>query len=299
MLIRSAVPLRVGAAIEEATGAVIGAGPLIGWLLGIVGELAGHLMQRCWTPATFTTLHEGVDALGRTLPLSAAVVAQRLGWIPPPPKGGYVPSRVVRLAQARVVPILKTLAHRDRMIPHLLAAVDEDGQLDRDRLDSDQLRYVNAAFVANLARQLRRSTGGAQITSITQIQYVPAVPRIARLGAVLAAPAAISTTPIATRSPGRTSPNVCCWSRPSSSARKANPNASPRSRTGRSPRPGTRPPRPDNSAGTNASATPPRYPAPSNRPILHAKRPCGTETSRSPRWEAPLHNPSQIPADTS
>ncbi|HUH70323.1 MAG TPA: hypothetical protein VLZ05_16565, partial [Mycobacterium sp.] len=47
-----------------------------------------------------------------------------------------------------------------------------DGQLDRDRLDSDQLRYVNAAFVGNLARQLRRSTGGAQITSITQIQSV-------------------------------------------------------------------------------------------------------------------------------
>jgi Putative transposase DNA-binding domain len=32
------------------------------------------------------------------------------------------------------------------------------------------------------------------------------------------------------------------------------------------------------------------------RPILHAKRPCGTETSRSHPWEAPLNNQSPIPA---
>jgi hypothetical protein len=57
--------------------------------------------------------------------------------------------------------------------------------LDRDRLTGEQCRYVSAAFLRNLTRQLRRTTGGggAVITSLTQIQDAPTVPRIARLGA--------------------------------------------------------------------------------------------------------------------
>jgi hypothetical protein len=95
-LIQSAVPLRVGAAIDQATGEVVEAGPLIGWLLDLVADLSTDLMGRCWQPATFTTLHQGADGLGRKLPPTAAVVAQRLGWIPQPPAEMYVPSRVVR-----------------------------------------------------------------------------------------------------------------------------------------------------------------------------------------------------------
>jgi hypothetical protein len=82
-------------------------------------------MQTCWQPATFTALHEGVDSLGRKLPSTAAVIAHPLGWIPHPPTGVYVPSRVTRLAQANVVPILKTTTYRDRLIPHVVAALDE------------------------------------------------------------------------------------------------------------------------------------------------------------------------------
>ncbi len=182
MMISSAVPMRIGAAVDEATGQVIDTAPLIGWLLDLVGELAGELMRSCWEPVTFTALHEGVDALGRRLPSRAAVVATRLGWVPQPPAGVYVPSRVVRLAQANVVPILKTLAFRDRLIPHVVAALDAHGQLDRDRLDDEQCRYASAAFLRNLARQLR-CHAGEPITSITQIQSAPTVPAIARLGA--------------------------------------------------------------------------------------------------------------------
>jgi Putative transposase DNA-binding domain len=90
---------------------------------------------------------------------------------------------VTRLAQANVVPILKTLAHRDRLIPYVIGAVDEHGQLDRDRLDDEQCRDVSAAFLRNLTRQLRRIPAGTAITSITQIQAPPTVPNIARLGA--------------------------------------------------------------------------------------------------------------------
>ena len=181
-LIQSAVPLRVGAAIDEVTGEVVDAGPLIGWLLGLVVDLSADLMGRCWRPVTFTTLQQGVDARGRKLPPTAAVVAQRLGWIPQLPAGVYVSSRVVRLAQANVVPILKTLAYRDRLIPLVVAALDEEGHLDASRL-GEECRDVSAAFVRSLARQVRR-VGADEESSITQLQSVPAVPNLARLGAV-------------------------------------------------------------------------------------------------------------------
>ncbi len=178
----SAVPLRIAAAVEEATGEVIDVAPRIGWLLDLVEQLSQDLMQSCWQPSVFAALHAGVDGLGRKLPSTAAVVAARLGWNPVPPENMYVPSRVVRLAQATVVPILKTMAHRDRLIPDVAAALDDRGRLDRDRLTGEQTRYINRAFLRNLTRQLRRADAG-QIRCITEIQDAPTVPRIARLGA--------------------------------------------------------------------------------------------------------------------
>jgi hypothetical protein len=180
-LIQSAVPLRVGAATDETTGDMVDAGPLIGRLLDLVADLSADLIGRCWQPDSFTMLHEGVDAQGRKLPPTAAVVAQRLGWIPERADGVYVPSRVVRLAQANVVPILKSLAHRDRLIPHVMAALDEQGHFDSARL-GEQCGDVSSSLVRTLARQLRRAD--TQVSSITQLQSVPAVPSLARLGAV-------------------------------------------------------------------------------------------------------------------
>jgi Putative transposase DNA-binding domain len=180
--IQSVVPMRVRAAIVETTGEVVEVGTRIGWLLDLVTGLSTDLMQRCWQPARLAGLHDGVDSLGRKLPSTAAVVAQRLGWIPRPAEGVYVPSRVARLAQANVVPILKTMAYRDRLIPHVAAALDEHGCLDAARLD-EQCRYVSTAFLRNMARQLRRNAG-EQVTSVTQLQRAPAVARLARLGAV-------------------------------------------------------------------------------------------------------------------
>jgi len=113
MALQSAVPLRIAAAVDEATGETIDVDTRAGWLLDLVERLAADLMQSCWQPATFTALHAGVDGLGRRLPATAAVIAARLGWTPAPPDGVYVPSRVVRLAQANVVPVLKTMAFRD------------------------------------------------------------------------------------------------------------------------------------------------------------------------------------------
>jgi hypothetical protein len=180
-MIQSAVPMRIGAAVVEATGELVEAGPRIGWMLDLVADLSTDLMRRCWQPATFTALHGGVDSWGRKLPSTAAVVAQRLGWIPQAPPGVYVPSRVVRLAQANVVPILRTLAYRDRLIPHVAGALDEHGHLDTSRL-GEQCRDVSAVFLRNLSRQVHRN-GGARIDSITQIQSTPAMARTARLGA--------------------------------------------------------------------------------------------------------------------
>jgi hypothetical protein len=182
MLIASAVPMRVGAAIEEDTGEVVDAAPRIGWLLDLVADLSAELMARCWRPATFTTLHAGVDSVGRKLPSKAAVVAQRLGWIPQPPAGVYVPSRVARLAQANVVPILKTMAYRDRLIPDVVAALDDDGHLDITWLGHEECSYIPAAFLRNLGRQLRRHAH-TPISCITEIQSAPTTPRLARLGA--------------------------------------------------------------------------------------------------------------------
>ena len=89
---------------------------------------------------------------------------------------------------------------------------------------------------------------------------------------------AASTQPTVTRSLGRTSPNACCWARRVSNGPRTNPNASPRPSTSPSPKPGTKPPPPHNNAATNEPDTPhPTTPQPNNRPILHAKRPCGTE----------------------
>jgi hypothetical protein len=184
VLIQSCVQLRITAAVEEAAGEVADVGEPLFWLLDLIGDLSTELMGHCWRPETFSVLHRGTDALGRKLPATAAVIAQRLGWIPHPPEGVYVPSRVVRLAQANVVSILKTMAHRDRLLTRVAAAIDEQGRFDPALLDEAR-RDGSAAFVRNLARQLRGSTGDrGQIDSITEIQPTPAVPRIARLGAV-------------------------------------------------------------------------------------------------------------------
>ena len=167
LVIQSAVALRVGAAVHEACGEVVDVAPMIGWLLDLVAQLAKDLMEQCWQPVTFAALHAGVDGLGRKLPSTAAVVAARLGWTPAPPAGVYVPSRVVRLAQATVVPILKTMAYRDRLIPAVVLALDDRGRLDRDGLACEQTRYINRAFLRNLTRQLRHidAGGAASITA--------------------------------------------------------------------------------------------------------------------------------------
>jgi hypothetical protein len=199
VLIQSAVPLRIGAAIEELTGEMTDVSGPLGWLLDLVGDLSTDIMGRCWRPATFSMLHKGSDELGRKLPATAAVVAQRLGWVPHPPEGIYVPSRVVRLAQANVVPIMKTMAHRDRLLPHVAAALDEHGGLDLTGLDK-ACREGSAAFVLNLARQLCRiKNSGGSVSSITEIQCAPAVPRIARLPAVDAQLARLDVAPDRTK----------------------------------------------------------------------------------------------------
>jgi hypothetical protein len=182
MVIQSAVPLRIAAAVEDATGEVVDVDARVGWLLDLMHQMSVELMQSCWRPEAFAALHAGVDGLGRKLPSTAAVVAARLGWVPTQPAGVYVPSRVVRLAQANVVPVLKSLAFRDALIPAALAALDDGGRLDRQGLGQGQARYVSSAFLRNLCRQLRRA-GAGSVTSITEIQGPPAVARIARLGA--------------------------------------------------------------------------------------------------------------------
>ncbi len=178
MVIQSAVALRITAAVDETTGEVIEVDARIGWLLDLIEQLSSELMQSCWQPAAFAALHAGVDTWGRRLPSTAAAVAARLGWVPAPPDEVYVPSRVVRLAQANVVPVLKTMAFRDALI----AALDEDGRLDRQLLGENQAGYVTTAFLRNLCRQLR-AAGGQTVSSITEIQAPPTVARIARLGA--------------------------------------------------------------------------------------------------------------------
>ena len=85
VVIQSAVPLRIAAAVDETTGEVIDVNTRIGWLLDLVEQLSSEMMRSCWQPATFTVLHGGVDGLGRKLPSSAAVIAARLGWVPTPP----------------------------------------------------------------------------------------------------------------------------------------------------------------------------------------------------------------------
>jgi hypothetical protein len=117
----------------------------------------------------------------------------------------------------------------------------------------------------------------------------------ARVGiAAPAAPVAVSTVLTGIRSPGRTSPNVCCWPRTASNDPRTSRNASLPSRTDRSARPAGKPQPPQSSAATSEPGTP--HPAPPTRPILHAKRPCGTETSPPHPRKAPLHNPSPTPA---
>ncbi|BBX88892.1 transposase [Mycolicibacterium boenickei] len=182
MVIQSAVPLRISVAVDDATGEAISIDARIGWLLDLVEQLSTELMQSLWQPATFAALHGGVDGLGRRLPSTAAAAAARLGWVPTPPIGVYVPSRVVRLAQANVVPVLRTIAFRDALIGPVIAALDEHGRLDRRRLGQDRARYVPSAFLRNLCRQLSHPRG-AVVTSIVQIQNQPTVARIARLGA--------------------------------------------------------------------------------------------------------------------
>jgi hypothetical protein len=77
-VIESAVPMRIGAAVEEDGGEVVDATPRIVWLLDLVDELSADLMARCWRPGAFTALHQGVDSLGRKLPPPRRW--QRNGW---------------------------------------------------------------------------------------------------------------------------------------------------------------------------------------------------------------------------
>ena len=64
----------------------------------------------------------------------------------------------------------------------MVAALDDHGHLDTARL-GEPCRYITAAFLRNLARQLRRHAG-RPISSITQLQSAPTTPRLARLAAV-------------------------------------------------------------------------------------------------------------------
>ena len=99
MVIRSAVPLRIAAAVEDATGEVVDVDARVGWLLELVHQMSVELMQSCWRPETFAALHAGVDALGRKLPSTGAGVAARLGWVAAPPAGP--PTRALRAAALR------------------------------------------------------------------------------------------------------------------------------------------------------------------------------------------------------
>jgi hypothetical protein len=59
----------------------------------------------------------------------------------------YVLSRMARLAQANVVPILKTMAYRDRLIPTVAAVLD------------DQASWTGTGSASRAATSVQRSFG--------------------------------------------------------------------------------------------------------------------------------------------
>ncbi|MEU8001786.1 zinc ribbon domain-containing protein [Catellatospora sp. NPDC049111] len=175
----------------------------VGWLAGLVGQMAAQIVAEHWTGADLAMLAAGVGPDGRALPVKGWTALRRLGWTAPVPDGVYVSDRVRRCAQEQAARALRLAVYRREVLQAIVATWPADGT----RADTDwrALREllpagVTSAVVADRTRQVRayQHTEGRLPGDLTDLENAPTV-----AAQVLLAAADRQLTSIGRDGPGR------------------------------------------------------------------------------------------------
>jgi hypothetical protein len=175
----------------------------VGWLAGLVGQLAAQIVAEHWTGADLAVLAAGVGPDGRVLPAKGWMALRRLGWTAPAPAGVYVSDRVRRCAQEEAARALRLGVYRREVLQAIVATWPADGR----RADADwrALRDlmpagVTNAVIVNRTRQVRayQHAEGHLPADLPDLEAPPAV-----AAQVLLAAADRQLTTIGRDGPGR------------------------------------------------------------------------------------------------
>jgi hypothetical protein len=130
----------------------------VGWLAGLVGQMADQVVAARWSDADLAVLAGGVGADGRELPGKGWMALRRLGWVVVVPAGVVVSDRVRRIAEEEAARVLRAAAHRRAVVAALLATWPADPTA-RTNAEWQALRAVlpegvDAATIRNRTRHI-------------------------------------------------------------------------------------------------------------------------------------------------
>jgi hypothetical protein len=154
----------------------------VGWLAGLVGQMANRVIGERWSDADLAVLAGGVGADGRELPSKGWMALRRLGWVARPPVGVVVSDRVRRIAEEEAARALRAAAHRRAVVAALLATWPADPTA-RTSGEWSALRAVlpdgvDATTIRNRTRHIAAflNREGRLPTHLCELEDAPAVP---------------------------------------------------------------------------------------------------------------------------
>ena len=130
----------------------------VGWLAGLVAQMANQVVGGHWSDADLAVLAGGVGADGRRLPVNGWMALRRLGWTAVAPGGVVVSDRVRRIAEEEAARVLRAGVYRRAVVAALLATWPGDPTA-RTAAEWSALRGrlpdgVDAATIRNRTRHL-------------------------------------------------------------------------------------------------------------------------------------------------
>ena len=130
----------------------------VGWLTGLIRQMAARVVADHWTSGALDTLAAGVGADGRALPAKGWMALRRLGWTACLPEGVYVSDRVRRCAEEEAGRALRLAVHRRQILAAIIMTWPESGK--HGDADWQALRDllpvgVSGAQIGNRTRQIR------------------------------------------------------------------------------------------------------------------------------------------------
>jgi Putative transposase DNA-binding domain len=94
----------------------------VGWLSGLIGQMADELVSAHWGEGDLAVLGGGVGGDGRDLPSNGWMALRRLGWRAVNPAGVVVSDRVRRIAEEEAARALRLGVYRRAVIAALLSS---------------------------------------------------------------------------------------------------------------------------------------------------------------------------------